>query len=105
MHTNSFEINNGELVVKNESKFRKLIEHAAKDRISNLKYQNNLFRKKLGLLNGIDADTIENALYFMNQDSTIAHYTNDNVILEYDGKSINVPVNLAVLMKLDLITI
>ena len=96
LHTNSFEINNGELVVKNESKFRKLIEHAAKDRISNLKYQNNLFRKKLGLLNGIDADTIENALYFMDQDSTIAHYTNDNVILEYDGKSINVPVNLAV---------
>ena len=96
LHTNSFEINNGELVVKNESKFRKLIEHAAKDRISNLKYQNNLFRKKLGLLNGIDADTIENALYFMDQDSTIAHYTNDNVILEYGGKSINVPVNLAV---------
>ena len=96
LHTNSFEINNGELVVKNESKFRKLIEHAAKDKISNLKYQNNLFRKKLGLLNDIDADTIENALYFMDQDSTIAHYTNDNVILEYDGKSINVPVNLAV---------
>ena len=98
LHTNSFEINNGELVVKNESKFRKLIEHAAKDKISNLKYQNNLFRKKLGLLNDIDADTIENALYFMDQDSTIAHYTNDNVILEYDGKSINVPVNLAVLI-------
>ena len=96
LHTNSFEINNGELVVKNENKFRKLIEHAAKDRISNLKYQNNLFRKKLGLLNDIDADTIENALYFMDQDSTIAHYTNDNVILEYGGKSINVPVNLAV---------
>ena len=96
LHTNSFEINNGELVVKNENKFRKLIEHAAKDRISNLKYQNNLFRKKLGFLNDIDADTIENALYFMGQDSTIAHYTNDNVILEYDGKSINVPVNLAV---------
>ena len=96
LHTNSFEINNGELVVKNENKFRKLIEHAAKDRISNLKYQNNLFRKKLGLLNDIDADTIENALYFMDQDSTIAHYTNDNVILEYDGKLINVPVNLAV---------
>ena len=96
LHTNSFEINNGELAVKNENKFRKLIEHAAKDRISNLKYQNNLFRKKLGLLNDIDADTIENALYFMDQDSTIAHYTNDNVILEYDGKSINVPVNLAV---------
>ena len=96
LHSNSFEINNGELVVKNENKFRKLIEHAAKDRISNLKYQNNLFRKKLGLLNDIDADTIENALYFMDQDSTIAHYTNDNVILEYDGKLINVPVNLAV---------
>ena len=96
LHSNSFEINNGELVVKNENKFRKLIEHAAKDRISNLKYQNNLFRKKLGLLNDIDADTIENALYFMDQDSTIAHYTNDNVILEYNGKSINVPVNLAV---------
>ena len=96
MKTNSFEINNGELVVKNEKKFRKVIEKAAKNKLTNLKYQNNLLKKEFRKLGKIDANVLENALYFMDQDSSVAHYTNDNVVLEYEGKSINVPVNLAV---------
>ena len=98
LRTKSFEINNGELTIKNENKFRKLLEQTAKNKIANLKYQNKILKDKFNELNINDVDLIENALYFMDQDSNIMHYTNDNLIFEYNGKSINIPVNLAVVI-------